>query len=97
MSFMTVGFGRSSSNVQRAPKVLLGALLVVAAVGACVQDLPPISGTTSLRVELTSPSDPGEFRETYILICVMRGDQLAKQLSRDGPLKEIRRFKVLKN
>jgi hypothetical protein len=39
------------------------AWLVVLAVGACVEELPPIRGTTSLRVELLTPADPGSDAE----------------------------------
>ncbi len=45
-------FARYSSSA-----LALGAVLAA----GCVEDLPPIEGTTSLRVDLISPTDPGSF------------------------------------
>lgn len=49
-----VGFAQSSSRV---------ALLFAAAVAllGCTEQLDPIEGTTSLRIELVTPTDPGSF------------------------------------
>lgn len=49
-----VAFARSSNRAASA--ALITALATLA---ACTEELPPIEGTTSLRVELVSPSDPG--------------------------------------
>lgn len=38
-------------------------LLAALALGACVEELPPLEGTTSIRVELRTPADPGSFGE----------------------------------
>jgi hypothetical protein len=48
------GFVRSSSSV-------IAIAVALATLGACSDELPPLEGTTSLKVELVSPTDPGSF------------------------------------
>jgi hypothetical protein len=45
------GFVRSSSSL----------VVVALALAGCVEELPPIEGTTSIAVELEAPADPGAF------------------------------------